>query len=90
MELIVCLYISGQLFMLNVFLGTDYHMFGVNVVMSLIKGQDWRTSTKFPRVTLCDFEVIIFSVSRGTLCDSQLILVSYKPKTILHDLKNNY
>ena len=36
------LYISnavGQLFMLNVFLGTDYHMFGVYVVSALFRGQ---------------------------------------------------
>ncbi len=29
----------GQLFMLNVFLGTDYHMFGIYVITSLLKGQ---------------------------------------------------
>ena len=28
----------GQLFMLNVFLGTDYHMFGLHVIQSLLKG----------------------------------------------------
>ncbi len=29
----------GQLFMLNVFLGTDYHMFGIHVVSALLRGQ---------------------------------------------------
>ena len=43
------------------FLGTDYHMFGIHVVMSLIRGEDWRVSTRFPRVTLCDFEVLVLT-----------------------------
>ena len=47
----------GQLFLLNVFLGTQYHMFGVYILMSLVQGHDWKSSTRFPRVTLCDFEV---------------------------------
>ena len=47
----------GQLFLLGVFLGTDYHMFGFRVVLSLIRAEDWRPSHRFPRVTLCDFEV---------------------------------
>jgi hypothetical protein len=38
-------------------LNTDYHLFGINVIKSLIRGDDWRRSVRFPRVTLCDFEV---------------------------------
>ena len=47
----------GQLFLLNLFLGTDYHMFGITVVGALLSGQDWRPTARFPRVTLCDFRV---------------------------------
>ncbi len=47
----------GQLFLLNIFLGTDYHMFGVHVVRALLHGEIWRPTERFPRVTLCDFEV---------------------------------
>ncbi len=47
----------GQLFMLNMFLGTDYHMFGVHVINALFHGEIWRPTERFPRVTLCDFEV---------------------------------
>ncbi|KAK2159018.1 hypothetical protein LSH36_160g03019 [Paralvinella palmiformis] len=47
----------GQIFMLSVFLGTDYHVFGINVVLGLLRGDDWQASIRFPRVTLCDFEV---------------------------------
>lgn len=47
----------GQLFMLNVFLGTNYHLFGVTVVTALLRGEDWRPTDRFPRVTLCDFRV---------------------------------
>lgn len=47
----------GQLFLLNLFLGTDYHLFGVHIALNLLRGEDWRSSVRFPRVTLCDFEV---------------------------------
>lgn len=54
------LYISnavGQLFLLNSFLGTDYHIYGFQVLNDLVKGTDWSPSRRFPRVTLCDFEI---------------------------------
>ena len=54
------LYISnsiGQLFMLNAFLATDYNLYGFQVMEDLIYGDDWTASRRFPRVTLCDFQI---------------------------------
>jgi len=47
----------GQLFMLDAFLKIDYHLYGVRTVERLIRGQDWGYSERFPRVTLCEFEI---------------------------------
>jgi len=47
----------GQLFLLDAFLKIDYHLYGVQVVERLIRGQDWGYSERFPRVTLCEFEI---------------------------------
>jgi len=49
--------VVGQLFLLDRFLGTDFRLYGVSVVRRMIAGEDWTTSSKFPRVTLCDFEI---------------------------------
>jgi len=47
----------GQLFLLDSFLRIDYPMYGLRVVEQLIRGQDWGYSERFPRVTLCEFEI---------------------------------
>ena len=47
----------GQLYMLDVFLGTDYHVYGIDVVRKFVTMDDWTVSERFPRVTLCDFQV---------------------------------
>jgi len=49
--------VVGQLFLLDRFLGTDFRLYGVSVLRRMIDGQDWTTSPKFPRVTLCDFYI---------------------------------
>ena len=46
-----------QLFLLNGFLGTDYHMYGLDIIRDLITQTDWSASRRFPRITLCDFEI---------------------------------
>ena len=46
-----------QLFMLNSFLGTDYHLYGFDVIKNLIQGVNWKPSRRFPRITLCDFKI---------------------------------
>lgn len=47
----------SQLYILNAFLGTDYSVYGIEVLTSLYNGEDWTYSPRFPRVTLCDFEI---------------------------------
>lgn len=46
-----------QLFMLNGFLGTDYHLYGIDILKDLFTGKEWAASPRFPRVTLCDFTI---------------------------------
>ena len=47
----------GQLMLLDLFLDTDFHLYGVDVVLRLVKGVDWTRSERFPRVTLCNFQI---------------------------------
>ena len=49
--------VIAQLFLLNGFLGTDYHLYGFDIIADLIFGRNWSASRVFPRVTLCDFTV---------------------------------
>ena len=49
--------VVSQLFILNAFLGTDYHIYGYEVVKKLLEKEDFSFSARFPRVTLCDFEI---------------------------------
>lgn len=58
--LVKLLYVAnvvGQFFVLNSFLGTDYKLYGLDVVRDLWYHHDWRHSGHFPRVTMCDFNV---------------------------------
>jgi hypothetical protein len=55
--------------LLNLFLGTDFHLYGIDFIRSVIygvpgsgnwktgNGIDWLTTPRFPRVTMCDFRV---------------------------------
>ncbi|VDN01264.1 unnamed protein product [Thelazia callipaeda] len=63
-----------QFIMLNNFLETsDYPFFGGHVLYDLIMGREWRDSGRFPRVTLCDFEIrVLGNVHRHTV---QCVLV---------------
>ena len=49
--------VIGQLFMLNAFLGDGYHVYGYTVLKSVMNGDDYGITERFPRVTLCDFHV---------------------------------
>ena len=46
-----------QIFLLNAFLGNEYHLFGFEVIAKFMRGLDWGESKRFPRVTLCDFHI---------------------------------
>jgi len=47
----------SQLFMLDAFLGKEYHLYGIDVIKALISGKDFREAERFPRVTMCDFQI---------------------------------
>ncbi|ESN91841.1 hypothetical protein HELRODRAFT_182016 [Helobdella robusta] len=47
----------GQLFLLDVLLVSDFHLYGVYILERLLRGQDWTWSNNFPRVTLCEFDM---------------------------------
>ena len=46
-----------QLFMLDGFLGTEYHFYGFEIIKQMILGRKWTPSRSFPRITLCDFSI---------------------------------
>ncbi|KAK2145162.1 hypothetical protein LSH36_698g01046 [Paralvinella palmiformis] len=52
-----CVNVIGQLFLLNAFLGTNYHLYGYEVIRKLAREENWTASERFPRVTLCDFYI---------------------------------
>jgi hypothetical protein len=47
----------GQLFILNEFLGTNYNAYGFEIMGKLSRGEDFEESPRFPRVTMCDFNI---------------------------------
>jgi len=49
--------VVGQLFFVNIFLGTDFHLYGIDVITRIANGADWTTSNRFPRVAICDFKM---------------------------------
>uniref|UniRef100_A0A8R1U2P1 Innexin n=1 Tax=Onchocerca volvulus TaxID=6282 RepID=A0A8R1U2P1_ONCVO len=46
-----------QLYLLNRFLGMQYHLWGFGVLNDLIHGREWSVSGNFPRVTFCDVTI---------------------------------
>lgn len=54
------LYIANaavQLVLLDTFLGGSYHFYGIQAIRDLATGQEWAGLLRFPRLTLCDFEI---------------------------------
>lgn len=49
--------IIGQFFLLNAFMATDYNMYGFEYIKMMSTGESMRESPRFPRVTLCDFQI---------------------------------
>jgi hypothetical protein len=47
----------AQLFLLDIVLGYDYHLFGFQALSHLAWGSPWEPSARFPRVTMCDFKI---------------------------------
>jgi hypothetical protein len=47
----------GQVFLLNAFLSTSFNFYGFEFLQNLNSDRPWRESPRFPRVTLCDFQI---------------------------------
>lgn len=47
----------GQIFLLNAFLSTKYSFYGFDFFENWKSNRAWRDSPRFPRVTLCDFQI---------------------------------
>ncbi|XP_013379272.1 innexin unc-9 [Lingula anatina] len=47
----------GQMFLLNAFLGTQFTMYGYQIIEDLINWRDWTETGRFPRTTLCDIKI---------------------------------
>lgn len=47
----------GQIFILNAFLSTKFSFYGFEFLENLNSDRPWRESPRFPRVTLCDFQI---------------------------------
>lgn len=65
------LYIANvivQFLLLNSFLSTDYHWYGFEVIKKICLGENWTTSHRFPRVTMCDFKIrVLGNIHRYTV-----------------------
>ena len=54
-KLLYLLNVVVQLFALDLWLGTKYHQYGIEVAVNIIKKLPWSNGHRFPQVTLCDF-----------------------------------
>ncbi|XP_069111073.1 innexin unc-9-like [Argopecten irradians] len=58
----------GLLFFLNEFLGNKFYIYGYEVINAFLRGDDWTMTNRFPRETLCDFDLRqLNNVHRWTL-----------------------
>jgi hypothetical protein len=56
-KFLYCINVFGQFFLLNLFMGIDYNIYGYQVIQDLINGVNFWESPRFPRLTICDFTV---------------------------------
>ncbi len=45
----------GQLFLLNVFMGGRFHLYGFEILQKWFRGQEIEAVERFPRITMCRF-----------------------------------
>ncbi|CAF0807425.1 unnamed protein product [Adineta steineri] len=58
--LVKLLYITnaiGQLFLLNIFMGSKFHLYGLEILQKWFYGQDIESLERFPRITMCRFSI---------------------------------
>ncbi|KAK3082805.1 hypothetical protein FSP39_005901 [Pinctada imbricata] len=49
--------VVSQFFILNAFMATEYNLYGFEYLEMMASGRPMRESPRFPRVTLCDFQI---------------------------------
>ena len=54
-KLLYILNVILQIVLLNFFLQTNYSMYGFETMSRMVKGEDWTTSHRFPRIAMCNF-----------------------------------
>merc|ERR1712004_236965 len=58
----------GQIFIMDLFLGNNFHLYGIEALNLWARGEDIGESTRFPRVTMCDFKVrLLGNIQRHTV-----------------------
>lgn len=62
-KLLYCVNLVLQFLIMNSFLGTRGGMWGFNVLKDIANGHEWDETGHFPRVTMCDFQVLKFVAS---------------------------
>jgi hypothetical protein len=73
----------GQLFMLDMFLGSDYHMYGLYVIAKFLRGEDWTSVNRFPRITLCRFDIRHQSRVHGYVVQCALTINLFNEKIFI-------
>ena len=56
-KFVYCLNCVSQFFILNSFMGMDFGGYGFELIAHFRDHGEWRETPRFPRVTLCDFEI---------------------------------
>ena len=56
-KLLYILNVCGQFFLLNLFMGPDFNLYGFQVIRDAFHKASFWESSRFPRVTMCDFVI---------------------------------
>ncbi|XP_046344503.1 innexin unc-9-like [Haliotis rufescens] len=56
-KLLYVINVICQFFILNGFMGGWYNLYGFEVISGLANDMTWKESPRFPKVTLCDFDI---------------------------------
>jgi hypothetical protein len=56
-KLLYVVNVCGQFFLLNLFMGPKFNLYGFDVIRDLANGKNFWESSRFPRVTMCDFTI---------------------------------
>lgn len=56
-KILYAINVFSQFFLLNAFMGPKFNLFGFEVIHNWIRGRDFWESSRFPRVTMCDFSI---------------------------------